>query len=67
QRRRNLNNYQRLEWITNETLQLQRLVHEELGVGTWSCTAGAYPVTAPGERLAVVDLSDKEHPRLTAP
>ncbi|KAF7507458.1 hypothetical protein GJ744_010389 [Endocarpon pusillum] len=29
--RRNFGTYERLEWITNETLQMKRLAHEEAG------------------------------------
>lgn len=64
QTRKNLNLYRRLEWTTNETLQLQRLAHEELGFGTWTRTEGDYPITAPGEQLAILDLSEPTHPRL---
>ena len=60
----NRSTYQRLEWTVNNTLQLQRIVHEELGLGTWSKTAEDYPITLPGERLATVDISDPEHPKL---
>ncbi|KAB2575171.1 hypothetical protein DBV05_g6104 [Lasiodiplodia theobromae] len=68
QRRRGWKDYARLEWCTNETLQLQRLAHEELGVGTWSHALDAVPRTAKGEVLAVLDWEggDREHPRLMA-
>ncbi|KAI9788688.1 MAG: hypothetical protein M1816_006739 [Peltula sp. TS41687] len=59
--------YKRLEWISNETLQLHRLAHEELGFGTWSGTAEGLPVTAPAEKLATLDISDQKHPRLENP
>ncbi|KAK4444012.1 hypothetical protein QBC34DRAFT_309909 [Podospora aff. communis PSN243] len=59
--------YSRLEWSTNETLQIQRLAHEATGAGTWSRTTGAIPVTKPGDMLAVLDIADPEHPRLRAP
>ncbi|KAF2140948.1 uncharacterized protein K452DRAFT_351652 [Aplosporella prunicola CBS 121167] len=67
QRSRNLDVYARLEWNTNETLQLQRLAHEELGAGVWNGCASNVPFTKSGERLAVLDLEDKDHPRLKAP
>lgn len=67
QRRRQLDTYARLEWATNETLQLQRLAHEELGLGTWHGTAEAVPYTDGGQKLAVLDVADPEHPRLKAP
>ncbi|KAF4310943.1 hypothetical protein GTA08_BOTSDO13533 [Botryosphaeria dothidea] len=66
QRRRNLDSYARLEWCTNEKLQLQRLAHEELGMGIWDRCDEGVPVTEKGERLAVLDISDLEHPRLRA-
>ncbi|KAL9615740.1 MAG: hypothetical protein Q9160_009297 [Pyrenula sp. 1 TL-2023] len=56
--------YPRLEWITNESLQLQRLAHEELGAGTWSGGTKIIPTTAKGECLAVLDVSNKKHPCL---
>ncbi|GME65223.1 hypothetical protein GTA08_BOTSDO13564 [Neofusicoccum parvum] len=67
QKRRRLDTYSRLEWCTNETLQLQRLAHEEFGLGTWSGAAGDIPSTEPGEMLAMLDLSKPDHPRLKAP
>ncbi|KAF2090371.1 hypothetical protein K490DRAFT_35524 [Saccharata proteae CBS 121410] len=63
-RRLRLGLYQRVEWTANETLQLQRLAHEELGAGNWETRTRGVPVTAFGERLAVLDLSWPEHPRL---
>ncbi|KAB2576207.1 hypothetical protein DBV05_g5244 [Lasiodiplodia theobromae] len=64
QKRRNLDSYSRLEWCTNETLQLQRLAHEELGMGKWEGCDEDVPVKEKGERLAVLDVSDLKHPRL---
>ncbi|KAL1638028.1 hypothetical protein SLS58_009049 [Diplodia intermedia] len=66
QKRRNTHSYQRFEWTINETLQLQRLAHEEIGFGTWHNTDGDVPVTNPDEKLALVDLDDPEHPALAA-
>lgn len=51
----------------NETLQLQRLAHEELGLGTWRQCDKDVPVTESRQRLGVLDLSDRRHPRLIAP
>ncbi|KAF2138395.1 uncharacterized protein K452DRAFT_277538 [Aplosporella prunicola CBS 121167] len=65
--KRNPDAYKRLEWTTNNTLQLHRLAHEELGIGTWAECAGDVPVTEKGQRLAVLDLDDQNHPRLKAP
>ncbi|KAK0628036.1 hypothetical protein DIS24_g10867 [Lasiodiplodia hormozganensis] len=67
QKRRRLDTYSRLEWSLNENLQLQRLAHEELGVGTWHNGAETILFTDSGERLATVDLADPNHPRLKAP
>ena len=64
---RNRDAYTRLEWTINETLQLQRLAHEELGIGTWDGCAEDVPVTEKGQRLAVLDLENRNHPRLKAP
>lgn len=55
-----------LEWVSQETLQLQRLAHEELGFGTWSGATDSIPTTKPGDKLACLDLSDPKHPRLQA-
>lgn len=51
----------------NKTFQLQRLAHEELGVGTWARCDTDVPVTERLERLGVLDLSDRAHPKLMAP
>jgi hypothetical protein len=59
--------YVLLEWKSNYTLQLQRLAHEQLGLGTWSHTSDAFPVTKRGESLAVLDIIDQKHPRLINP
>lgn len=66
QRRRKTSShlYQRLEWITNETLQLQRMAHEGIGAGNWIRTAETVPTTVTQENLAILDISEAEHPRL---
>ncbi|KAI0859876.1 hypothetical protein F4860DRAFT_515373 [Xylaria cubensis] len=56
--------YKRLEWVSNSTMQLQRLAHEELGYGNWSNTTGSVPVTKCGEKLGVLDVQDTSHPVL---
>ncbi|KAF2140483.1 uncharacterized protein K452DRAFT_309634 [Aplosporella prunicola CBS 121167] len=56
--------YRRLEWAANETLQLQRLAHEELGAGSWCRGDECPPVTRRGDRLALLDVRDVRHPRL---
>jgi hypothetical protein len=53
-----------LEWITNDTLQLQRLAHEALGAGVWEGACDDYPRTRSGNQLAVLDITDQKHPRL---
>ena len=58
-------NYQQLEWMSNNTLQLQRFAHEELGCGTW--VGENIPITTAGETLAVLDISEHDHPRLMHP
>ncbi|KAL1623516.1 hypothetical protein SLS54_004506 [Diplodia seriata] len=68
QRRFRRDTYARLEWATNDTLQLQRLANEELGIGVWTGCCDAVPVTTnASEHLAVLDASDPDHPRLKAP
>ncbi|KAL9618940.1 MAG: hypothetical protein Q9160_006404 [Pyrenula sp. 1 TL-2023] len=57
--------YQRLEWVSNDILQLQRMAFEEAGFGTWVSAAGQIPITAPEEKLATLDISDPEHPSLS--
>lgn len=67
QKRRKLDSYSRLEWCTNETIQLQRLANEEIGLGVWDRTDETIPVTEKEDLLAVLDLTDPKHPRLKAP
>jgi len=56
-----------IEWVTNDTLQLQRLAHEAVGAGQWQGACDDYPRTRKGDLLAVIDISNKEHPVLRAP
>jgi hypothetical protein len=58
--------YSRLEWCTNGTLQLQRLAHEELGLGTWKSCIQDVPVTLAGEKLGLLDITEADHPVLRA-
>lgn len=60
------NNYKRLEWAINDFVQLQRLAHEELGCGTW-IGGDEFPITALGQKLAVLDVADPCHPKLVNP
>ncbi|KAI1269757.1 hypothetical protein F5Y18DRAFT_422709 [Xylariaceae sp. FL1019] len=57
--------YKHLEWTTNATLQLQRLAHEGIGQGKWSRGARAIPTTAENEFLALLDISNPDHPVLS--
>ena len=67
---RRVTKYSRLERSANDILQTQRMAHEELeSGGTWDDCAGvgAVPVTAKDEQLALLDIRDPKHTRLTAP
>ncbi|TDZ37460.1 hypothetical protein C8035_v007889 [Colletotrichum spinosum] len=64
QKRRRIISSSLLEWSVNDVLQLQRLAHEELGVGDWKHGTNMIPVTAENIPLAVLDASDPLHPRL---
>ncbi|KAI0549781.1 hypothetical protein F4679DRAFT_545541 [Xylaria curta] len=59
--------YENLEWISNETLQLQRLAYEESGQGDWSKCLDSIPVTIANQELGPINLSDPEHPMLRRP
>lgn len=65
-RHRKYKQYAYLEWTTNETLQLQRLAHEEVNgaSGEWSRCTNWVPTTKPGVSLSSLDISDLDHPRL---
>lgn len=58
-----------MEWFSNDVLQLQRMVHEELGLGTWKdCTGpGAIPITEKGELLGLLSRGDPKHPVYVKP
>ncbi|KAI0019667.1 hypothetical protein F4780DRAFT_745194 [Xylariomycetidae sp. FL0641] len=64
--RRGYKQYAYLEWTTNSTLQLQRLAHEELGLGTWSGCTEAIPVTDGAALLGCLDITDPAHPVITS-
>ncbi|KAF6819240.1 hypothetical protein CPLU01_13089 [Colletotrichum plurivorum] len=66
QNRRKTTSYSLLEWSLNDVLQLQRLAHEELGIGDWKDGTKLIPITAENTLLAVLDASDPQHPRLRA-
>lgn len=51
-RHRNLKEYAYLEWNANETLQLQRMAYQGVGLGRWSRYADRIPITEAGDMLA---------------
>lgn len=61
--------YAQLEWCTNETLQLQRQVQEGLfGMGSWTGATKTVPKTKTStQKLGVLDLSERSHPRWGRP
>jgi hypothetical protein len=61
---RQQSSYSSLEWIVNDTLQLQRLAHEAVGAGIWQDTDGDFPKTAQCELLAELDVTNPTHPKL---
>ncbi|KAI0199475.1 hypothetical protein F4808DRAFT_451421 [Astrocystis sublimbata] len=65
--RKGYKQYAHLEWTTNGTLQLQRLVQEELNLATWSRCAEDIPVAGEDELLGCLNITDLEHPTLCAP
>ncbi|KAF2134171.1 hypothetical protein P153DRAFT_381353 [Dothidotthia symphoricarpi CBS 119687] len=56
-----------LEWIANDTLQLQRLAHEALGAGDWEGACDDYPRTRKGDLLATLNIKNQKHPVLESP
>ncbi|CBY00829.1 predicted protein [Plenodomus lingam JN3] len=64
---RNKNAFSSIEWVTNATLQLQRLAHEAIGVGDWEGACDDYPRTRESSVLAVLDITDRKHPVLRLP
>ncbi|ETS84639.1 hypothetical protein PFICI_02664 [Pestalotiopsis fici W106-1] len=65
-RRLGKNSYARLEWYSTGVFQLQRMAHEALGVGDWDYCGDDIPTTAAGTTLALLDISDENHPFLKA-
>lgn len=61
------NPYARVEWYSTSIFQLQRLAHEEIGIGTWDHCDESIPTTAPGTILAALDITDESHPLLCVP
>lgn len=57
--------YRRLEWISNETLQLHRMAHEGIGSGgTWLHATDCVPITEMHKLLAILDIENQHHPVL---
>ncbi|KAI0006574.1 hypothetical protein F4779DRAFT_620499 [Xylariaceae sp. FL0662B] len=67
QRRFKRDPFSRLEWAANDTLQLQRLAFEELGIGEWYDCDKDIPVTKKPIEVSALDVSDPKHPRLSKP
>ncbi|KAI1079547.1 hypothetical protein F5B20DRAFT_571027 [Whalleya microplaca] len=65
--RRKYKEYSHLEWVTNATLQLQRLANEDPDSKVWSCCIEDVPVTQPGVQLGRLDLRDPNHPKIFPP
>ncbi|KAI1410020.1 hypothetical protein F5Y13DRAFT_202643 [Hypoxylon sp. FL1857] len=59
--------YGYLEWVTNGTLQLQRLANEDPESDLWSRCVEDVPVTQPGVKLGGLDSRDPRHPRFHPP
>ncbi|KAI3331612.1 hypothetical protein HD806DRAFT_518599 [Xylariaceae sp. AK1471] len=65
---RNYKPYAYLEWISHSSLQLQRLAHEELGLGTWTRFTEEVPITTDLDNtLASLNITDPKHPVLKRP
>lgn len=65
-RRTRRHHYTFPEWATTQTLQLQRLAYEETGSVKWLRGMEPVPVTESDEALPGLDLSNPDHPRLSA-
>jgi hypothetical protein len=59
--------YAHSAWLAESTLQLHRLAHENLGLGSWKRTDEAIPVTHLDVALAVLDVTDPKHARMVVP
>ena len=64
QKRFDLGEQRRLKWVLDDKFQLQRLAYEEVGMGRWIGGAEAVPVTSFGDKWAIPEGVDSEHPRL---
>lgn len=65
-RRRKHGEYANLEWITNGTLQLHRLAHED-GERRWDGSTDTVPTTEPDVLLTSLNIADLKHPILSRP
>ncbi|KAG6356980.1 hypothetical protein INS49_014856 [Diaporthe citri] len=66
-KRRQHKSYAHLEWISNNSLQLHRMAHEQLMGQKWANCADDIPTTDPELSLANLDISNPEHPVLRRP
>ncbi|KAI1847553.1 hypothetical protein JX266_006405 [Neoarthrinium moseri] len=57
--------YAQLEWVSDASLQLHRMAHEENGIKTWSRCTDTVPTVEPEIFLANLDITDLEHPILS--
>ncbi|KAL8872035.1 MAG: hypothetical protein Q9174_002268 [Haloplaca sp. 1 TL-2023] len=64
QRRFKWSDHKRLQWATDEKLQLQRLAYEEAGQGQWLGGTDAVPTTSKDQLLGFGLDTDRNHPRL---
>lgn len=63
-RKKGFDQYPLLEWHSNSTLQLHRMVHEALGYGRWQNSRNGVPITEKGDLLAVIDVDNPHHMKL---
>lgn len=61
------NSYANLEWISNNSLQLHRMIHEKLMGQDWDNCTDDVPITDPETSLLNLDISDPEHPIIRRP
>ena len=64
-RRFDRNDHKRLQWASDEKLQLQRMAFEQTGQGTWTGRTDAVPMTGAGNLVGIGSEPDKHHPRFT--
>lgn len=70
EKHRKITKYSRLEWSMNDSFQMQRVAHEELGIGVWEGCAGTHCIPTLKDKeqpLAIIDTQDPGHPRLKVP